>query len=1216
MALARARIRPQGFLHAAMQKLTAVPDGRSLRHGWKPWQRSGPELISSSEEDVLQAAGNYQQLVWRHGRQAVVRFYEDSLWPALCSLPARPPVTEAIERVARTALDFYVAADDGTRLAAWVDRLEAALPQLAFEGGAVKAIAERRRLREFLAGRLRQGLRLGSQAQLQVCRRIAALGELTPDDRRDYADSLWATRDGSPEALLAYANCLEHAEDADPAMSAFLHERIGIDENTPEHAIRQRLPFCHRMLIQPGPGGQPTQASRYIGIGYLRLNEAARALPFLQLAAQRHDPGGVSAFHLGQALNELGRYADADQAFRQAVEHNYSRSRVLGWQALAKAKAGNYGGALELFREGESVLGPGEMTSEYLAFWGRAAFLHSSAEEAEHQFRRALALDAADWRALNGLCIALHRQGRTPEAIATLEDQLGRRPAPAVTYYLLGRLNERHGARGPAIAHYRTAVERFADEAHYRLALALALDELDDDGAIPHLEEVARSPLGSFELYRRLTLRHLRLRDRQNARVWLARLEEVAQDSPAVRRMADRDLVARAVEAYQTAEYPRTLDLLHRVRNGFRDEDRVRRLEGIALALECERRLRAGEGGPALWEDIERAAALADEPGPRLLCAFTRITRGDHAAASAVLDDLAARFPGEGGVGFLHALRAYFAGEAGWSERMAAAAGAGFAGSFEPLLPLFQAVGAARRGDAAACVEHWQAWTAQPQEVLRADLPWHLLNGFAAHTLRRGVARAAQAPRILAKVGEQFPARYWDLATVLLKHEDLAARGVAAATPDKVAACDAAYHELLDQLPPERTQWVVADYSRWLQLLVLIHLHQRDAASALDALSALERLPGALPKAIERVRRSVRDRLDQPTPEAAFSLLRRDPARARVIWEQLHREDPADLSALHHLACFHWSSAHDDANGGRFEQSLPHWRKALDYYRDLYERDEYWDQLRQKGEALRQPGNPFDAGAFAQWREQALRDRVATLIEIVLHFLAEGAQRDVRQAAAVMEIVRASRVPDSLKDQMGDLLAQRRLEPDPTRLADLELALRRAHQVVEVDPHNLEARRFLLRAVTHTADVRWREGNRDALAHVKLLKSAEREAAWLETPAHAGARFPEVKKDVAAYFEGLSDMCENQGIELVSPTNAAIKRVENATDYSSHRQALTDLEGLLRRSREHFRESDGFATRSLALDPVNFPAKKRLEDHKERYATIESLLNQVQGARR
>lgn len=1208
---ARIKLGSAGFLQSALLRFG---DGRSLRHGWKPWHKSHPELVSNSPNGLIETASAHRELVWRFGRRAVVEFYERVLWPALAALPPDPQVSEAMNKVALAAIEARHEMDDPSGTLQWADRAAAALPSMVFGGPPMQAIEARRRARHNLAERLRRPAPTPpAGGREEIYRRIASLGELTPSDQQAYAETLWARRDSSPAALLVYAQHLSQSKTPPPELIAFLHERIAIDEDTPLDAIDQRLPFCHQMLLHPGPAGQPMLASRYLGVGYLRKNDPVRALPFLQLAANRNDHGGISSFHLGQAFYQTERYGDAGTAFDLAVAHGYSRARVIAWQALAEAKAGRYTRALDLFREGEKLLGPGNLTSEYMAFWGRACYLNSFLEEAEARFRSALSLVPGDWRALNGLALTLHAQGKTEEGINLLQSAVVANQSPGVTHYILGRLYAHQNAIASAASCYSAAVERLPEEANYRLALGLALDDLDDPSAVPHLTQAADSSLASFEIYRRLALRQLRNQDRQSARVWLARLEKCAPGTSSVHQMMARDLLSRTIEAYHVGEYQRALHMISQMDQDFCRRPAVGRLRTAALTLECERRLRAGESGAALWQDIERAAGQSSDIGPHFLRVFSCVLRGDLENAAAHLRDLVSQFPDEPKLDFLGALCSYFAGKEGSADKLTSIAGSGSVSSFAPLLPLFQAVAAARRGDAAACVEHWQNWTAMPKAVLQADLPWRLLNAFAAHSLRRGVARAAQAPRILAKLSEQFPTNFWSLAAVLLKQEEVAARGVAAATPEKVSACDASYQELIGQLSPERLESIAPDYSRWLQMVVLIQLHRRDAASALDALSALDSLPGAFPATIAKVKELLRNRMEQPTPEAAYSLLRRNPARAQEIWEQLHHEDASDLSTLHHLACFHWSAAHDELAEGHFEKALPHWRRALEFYRVLYANEDFWQQLRQKGESLRQPGYGFDVSAFEEFRRSALGDRAKALVELIFHFLAEGDARDVRHAADVMKLIRSSRLPASLKEDMADHLAARRLEPDPTRLADFEVALTRARQVIEVDDKNIPARVFVLRAVTHMVDVRWREGNRDSTAHARLLKSVEGEAQWLENKDH-NPRFEETKTDTAAFLEELSVMCHNQGTDLVPEVNDKIERAANARDYSANRRLVNELESLLRRSRSHFQESDAAAKRSLALQSVNFTAKQRLEDHDRQYPTIENLLAQIQRA--
>jgi len=1206
---------PISALQAVVQNI-AKGDGRTIWNRFNPSARGMPELASRTEGAAVRRVRDLTLLVQRYGRAAVLEFCVETLWPALLAFRENAVTGKAAVELAVWAIQTSEACSAPDDVLAWCARLEAALPQLLLDEARERDLTARREARSAMAVALR---RCAGQCTdpIPVYELIATMGELTPADETRHATLLLARRETNEAALVVYLRLLDR-NGATPVPDGLLPLVLGqlsIDEETPQESLPQRLLLNHRLLLSRGHEGE---AARHIGLGYLRQNDPLEALVFLKLAQARRDEGGLSSFYLAQALFQTDQFDEASEMFRRAVERGCGHTRVVGWQALARAKAGRYDEAFEQFRQAELSLGSENITPEFFVYWGRASFLAGAIQESETRFRRAMELDRGgmELRAINGAAICAERLGRRAEGIALLEKHL-RGAAPgssAASAYLLGRLLQAQGQLAEAVMYYRVATHANGADPAYKLALGLALDDLGDAKAIDVLEDVASSPLKSPEIYRRLAVRHLAANDRKNARFWLAQLWQEEPGRADVQALVERDRVSEALEAFLAGNDRKAVQFFGKLAEPAASEG-VRHAHAFALALLAMGRLRAGDARQEFWPAIERAHEIWSCPETRFLLGVSWLMRGDFAAAVGILDALVQDEPSRAECAFFLALSRYFAGAEGAEHELATMSHIHAIPEFVPLVALMQAQMAAVRSDFALAAEKLQEWAQDPAAANRLALSQELVNEFTAVCLRLGVSRLAQVPRIIAKLSETFPQGYWELASVLVKHQDLAARGPAHANLEKVQACDQAYRDLVQKLPAHDPGPAVNHYARWLQFLAVAHLERREAAAALDALTVLDRLPVDKPAATDALRKLVDARLKQASHEAAFACLYRDPDRARAIWEELQSADPSDLQALHHLACFHWSRAYDLVAAGKVRESLTDWTRGLNYYRQLYEHDEYWNAMREKGRRIVQPGLRFDEEQFESWRRDALRQLALVLLDLIAHVMIEHKGDGVKIAAGVMGVLHGSSIPDPLKAALSEELASRRLEDDPTRLSDYPGAKARALETIDIDSANVRARRFLLRAVTFQVNTAVKEGNQAFETQIGELMAIERHASWLEQKIDSVGDRSATISDLTAYYDELAQLHHSAGQKNVVPANQTLDRIHQSRDPGERGRLLSQLEAYLTHCRDAFRASDRFSRKSLDLQPVNLTADRRLQDHQSQYSNIDNLLGQIRGAR-
>ncbi len=1194
------------------------------------WARLNPfhgelSLRSDAPEEVMEKAADHHKLVRWHGWRRVLSFYEEQAIP---HLEALPPATET-QRARFTVACLIAAMRAETEPGRSVTRLARDLAN-----GLTNAPLDndfKKKARSFLAAQLSKAAQHMDEAgraeeAAQAYEVLKLMGRLSASDRACYARLLWREKRRGPQAMPIY---LDHLNDCRRSgatnpdlteISQFVAEQMTIDEVIPRAEIPQRLLF-NQLACSRGDGSS-TNALFHAGVGYLRLADPQRALSYLRRIPDNQDRG-QTLFYTGQALFQIGDFAEAAQAFEQAAAEGYSRSRIASWQAMSHAKAGQWDKAWQTFQSAEAELGE-IRDSEFYLQWGRACFLKGDAGDAENQFRRALDLDADNWRASYGLAICHEQLGRRDEAVSLLRKTTDRCGDAAPAFHLLGRLLQAEGNTTEAVAGYRQAASHSDQDAEYALSLGLALDDLGEAEGLSYLEQAAQSHAGGPEVIRRLALGYQRQGNIQRMRYWLNRLAARTPVSQSVRNFQTRDLASQAIEAFNTGDYERSVLLWEQVGGAFVDSPQAR--EGLAMALvhSAAGKLRRGEMD-GVWEQIERAHQLSSGPETQFLYGFSRLMLGDFSSAHRIFSGLVESQPERAEHRFFESLSAYFAGDEGAAERLSNLDSVTSGSDLNSLLAFLQVQLAALRGDFRTAAEKVETWVGNQNAVRSLGLPRHQVNALAALCKIRGTPQRKQ--RIVVffeKANEQYGDDYWGYALTLVKHHLAVSVGVeraAAAETAKLEECAAAYRDLARNAEAEEQRALLSSYAGLLQFVVCHRIGQAKMGAALEALDELRRLPLPASREIEELHALLTGRMAIPSHENAYAVVDREPDRAREIWRTLYENNGKDPVALHHLACLSWSRAYDETIAQHYEGSIPFWREGLEWYRKLYEREDYWESLQRKGGALGQTAaHPFDEAAFGAWRRDALGDLARTVLSLIFHVTVGVDQssrgheinRQVGLARSLMEIIRSDSLNATIQDRLAEELAGHYLDPDPTNLPDLEASVRRAGIALDIDADNLKSRIFLLRAITHSVNTQHKEGEKNLGRLADKLTEIGRHAEWLESrlsllPEDRRAR---VKSDLISYYDQLGKIKHSQGQQATTEAIEAQRALENSSQYEIRRR-LSDFKLHLERIRQCYQASDGAFQRSQKLDPMNPVAQDLMRHHREQYQEIEGALNRI-----
>lgn len=169
------------------------------------------------------------------------------------------------------------------------------------------------------------------------------------------------------------------------------------------------------------------------GVAALQQGNAQAAVTRIEQALQVGGPNGDYFANLGSALRALGRYADAAQAFRNALTASPQLAAAALNLGLVLGDLGRWDEAIAALDRARA-LRPNDAKT-HLAL-GNTLNARHRYEEAIAAYRRALELQPGWPEAQLSLAFALELAGRTEEAAATYEDLIRREPDffPALWY--------------------------------------------------------------------------------------------------------------------------------------------------------------------------------------------------------------------------------------------------------------------------------------------------------------------------------------------------------------------------------------------------------------------------------------------------------------------------------------------------------------------------------------------------------------------------------------------------------------------------------------------------------------------------------------------------------------------------------------------------------------------------------------------------------------
>jgi tetratricopeptide (TPR) repeat protein/4-amino-4-deoxy-L-arabinose transferase-like glycosyltransferase len=226
-----------------------------------------------------------------------------------------------------------------------------------------------------------------------------------------------------------------------------------------------------------------------VGLGYLKTDRPAEAIPWLQQAVQRARDDASAYFALGVAYDRVGQPQQAVEALRASVRQRPDDWETQNALGVALQGTGNHEQALPYLLEAVR-LNPG------------AAAAHKNlgttlSELGQHKraiaaFRQSLQLRPDDPSTHNNLGLALQADGSLSEAVRELREAVRIKPDYAEAHANLALVLESSGAIGDATVHVEDALRLQPDNVGIQMnAAGILLRQGRIDDAIAHGRKAA-----------------------------------------------------------------------------------------------------------------------------------------------------------------------------------------------------------------------------------------------------------------------------------------------------------------------------------------------------------------------------------------------------------------------------------------------------------------------------------------------------------------------------------------------------------------------------------------------------------------------------------------------------------------------------------------------------------------------------------------------------
>lgn len=279
------------------------------------------------------------------------------------------------------------------------------------------------------------------------------------------------------------------ALDVDPFRAEALvgSGRVSLDEHRFNDALARFESALNISKTDTAPllTGRTTSAEAELGIGraLLSLDKIRDGKNRLTQLAARFPRDSEIALWLGKALQASREEAGAEQQYRKSIE--LGPTRFEGYLALAQL----------LFKEGKEEQASAILTNatrnvpesaEMRRMLGQSELTRNHLDNAIHEFRRAIELDAEDWEARFGLGVAQRRRGNLEEAQQIFQQVASRDPGHGGLALERGLIFEAQGKYPQAIETYRSALK--TDPKKVDLLLRLGATQVEA-GAIAEAQQ-------------------------------------------------------------------------------------------------------------------------------------------------------------------------------------------------------------------------------------------------------------------------------------------------------------------------------------------------------------------------------------------------------------------------------------------------------------------------------------------------------------------------------------------------------------------------------------------------------------------------------------------------------------------------------------------------------------------------------------------------------